>query len=148
MLLVRCADHAGDVRSVGDGRSLHVRNTPDAGERARQAVYAGAEEGDCSDRGPGERETLAPVVLFAPPGQARRCHRRTVNSGRPKDWDVNCISGVLRAIPCRPALVPVPYTPLRNWAVWRSNGMDCRPANIGPGPVAMKKLSKVAIGSS
>src|SRR5262245_41108232 len=34
------------------------------------------------------------VVLVGPAGHARRCHRRTVNSGRPKYWDVDCVSGV------------------------------------------------------
>src|SRR5262245_29416981 len=94
MLLVRTADDTGDVRGAGDGRSLHARNTPDAGERARQAVYAGAEERDCSNRGPGERRTLAPVVFLRPPDHPRRCRRRAVNSGRPKFRDVDCISGV------------------------------------------------------
>src|SRR5215510_860614 len=94
MLLVRAADDTGDVRGAGDGRSLHVRNTPDAAERARQAVNAGAEERDRSNRGPGKRETLAPVVFFRPPGHARRCRRRAVNSGRTKFWNVDRISGV------------------------------------------------------
>src|SRR5262245_64900799 len=94
MLLLRTADDTRDVRGAGDGRSLHVGNTPDAGERARQAVYAGAEEGNCSNRASGQRGTLAPVVFPRPPDHARRCCRRAVNSGRPKFRDVDCISGV------------------------------------------------------
>ena len=80
MLSIRGADDTSDVRGLGNLRSMSAGSAGDAGEPTREAVYAGAEEGDCSNPGPGERQALCAVARPGITDYTRSRSCRAVNA--------------------------------------------------------------------
>jgi hypothetical protein len=82
----RTAD-AGDVRRVGDRRSLRAGNTADAVKRARNALYARAEEGHGANGGTCERRTFDAVAVTREPDDARLRARGAEDTGAESGGD-------------------------------------------------------------